>query len=62
MLSRDREFFKTPTRFELDDLEFTNIFVDPDPKKMQVYNQARNANVPIVIDYGSHSTKAVSSL
>ena len=61
MLSKERDFLNQPLRLELDDLELTNIFVDPDPKKMQVYNQSRNANVPIVIDYGSHATKAVTT-
>lgn len=59
MLNRDRGFLKEVQRYNLDDLELTNIFVDPDAKKMQSYNHSRNAAVPIVIDYGSHSTKAV---
>ena len=59
MLSLDRMFFEPVKRYNVDDLELTNIFVDPDPKKLQAYNQQRNANVPIVIDYGSHATKAV---
>ena len=60
MLTKDRDFYNPVKRFDLDDLELTSIFVDPDPKKMQSCNHSRNAHIPIVIDYGSHSTKAVS--
>ncbi len=62
MLSKERDFFNEPKVYQLEDLEYTNLYNDPDRKKTQTLfaNNNKNTNIPIVIDYGSNATKAVS--
>jgi len=61
MLGKNREFFNEIKTLKLEELEYTNIFMEPERKKVQntfaTYN--KNPNNPIIIDYGSHCTKAV---
>jgi activator of 2-hydroxyglutaryl-CoA dehydratase len=61
MLSKERFFFKDSKTYKLDELEYANSFSDPDRKKNSAIfsNNNKNANMPIVIDYGSNCTKAV---
>jgi len=60
MLTRERDFFNDPEVYQLEDLQYTNIYNDPDRKKTQTLfsNNNKNPNIPIVIDYGSNATKA----
>jgi len=62
MLTKERDFFNEPQVYQLENLDYTNIYNDPDRKKTQTLfsNNNKNPNIPIVIDYGSNATKAVS--
>jgi hypothetical protein len=62
MLAKNRDFFNEIKTMKLDELEYTNIFTEPERKKVQsVYaTNNKNTSLPIVIDYGSHCTKAVT--
>lgn len=62
MLAKERKLFGEPRTVKLEELEYTNIYNDPDKKKNQAAFAAANKNssIPIIIDYGSNSTKAVS--
>ncbi len=61
MISKERTFFNELQTFKLDDLEYTNIFFEPERKKhgSLFANNSKTSTVPIVIDYGTYCTKAV---
>ena len=63
MLANNREFQNEMKIVNIEELEYTNIFYDPERKKTQnIFTQNnKNSAIPIVIDYGSYAIKAVLS-
>ena len=61
MLAKDRIFFKTPKTVKLEELEYTNIFTEPEKKKSHNSSNSNSkmSGIPIIVDYGSYCTKAV---
>ena len=59
-----RVLLQKPQQIKLDALNYKEIFYDP-PKKRKTtifYENNKKSNIPIIIDYGSGITKAVTLL